>query len=231
LIQHNLHIKRLFGPMLLLLSICLAVACSNEAPPMGARVVNRDSLPVMTTRGVSKLITDSGVVRYKIIAEEWRVYDRTTPPRWEFPKGLFLERYDDKFKVDMRFCADSAWLYNQNFWKLRGHVMLDDKSAQSRLRTEELYWNMQTGELSSNVHTFLKQPQQEIEGNWFRATIRNGHPTQYHVKQSRGFMPMNDGFTTGGGTAQSTNTAQPNDTTSTPQRSAPTSRPKKIDLQ
>lgn len=45
---------------------------------MGARVVNRDSLPVMTTRGVSKLITDSGVVRYKIIAEEWRVYDRTT---------------------------------------------------------------------------------------------------------------------------------------------------------
>lgn len=183
---------------------------------MGARVVNRDSLPVMTTRGVSKLITDSGVVRYKIIAEEWRVYDRTTPPRWEFPKGLFLERYDDKFKVDMRFCADSAWLYNQNFWKLKGHVMLDDKSAQSRLRTEELYWNMQTGELSSNVHTFLKQPQQEIEGNWFRATIRNGHPTQYHVKQSRGFMPMNDGFTTGGGTAQSTNTAQPNDTTSTP---------------
>lgn len=198
---------------------------------MGARVVNRDSLPVMTTRGVSKLITDSGVVRYKIIAEEWRVYDRTTPPRWEFPKGLFLERYDDKFKVDMRFCADSAWLYNQNFWKLRGHVMLDDKSAQSRLRTEELYWNMQTGELSSNVHTFLKQPQQEIEGNWFRATIRNGHPTQYHVKQSRGFMPMNEGFTTGGGTAQSTNTAQPNDTTSTPQRNAPTSRPKKIDLQ
>ena len=183
---------------------------------MGARVVNRDSLPVMTTRGVSKLITDSGVVRYKIIAEEWRVYDRTTPPRWEFPKGLFLERYDDKFKVDMRFCADSAWLYNQNFWKLRGHVMLDDKSAQSRLRTEELYWNMQTGELSSDVHTFLKQPQQEIEGNWFRATIRNGHPTQYHVKQSRGFMPMNDGFTTGGGTAQPTNTAQHNDTTSTP---------------
>lgn len=215
--------------MMLLLSIGFAAACSNEAPPMGARVVNRDSLPVMTTRGVSKLITDSGVVRYKIIAEEWRIYDRTTPTRWEFPKGLFLERYDDKFKVDMRFCADSAWLYNQNFWKLRGHVMLDDKTAQSRLRTQELYWNMQTGELSSNVYTFLKQPQQEIEGNWFRATIRNGHPTQYHVKQSRGFMPMTDASMTSGTTNQP-NTSQQNDTTPTPQRSAPVSHPKKIEL-
>ena len=227
--NNNLHIKRLFGPLVLLTSLGFAVACSNEAPPMGARVVNRDSLPVMTTKGVSKLITDSGVVRYKIIAEEWRVYDRTTPPRWEFPKGLFLERYDDKFKVDMRFCADSAWLYNQNFWKLRGHVMLDDKTAQSRLRTEELYWNMQTGELSSNVHTFLKQPQQEIEGNWFRATIRNGHPTQYHVKQSHGFMPMNDATLTGG-TATQSNASQQNDSTPTPQRNAPVSHPKKIDL-
>lgn len=91
---------------------------------MGARVINRDSLPVMTTRGVSKLITDSGVVRYKIIAEEWRVYDRTTPPRWEFPKGLFLERYDDKFKVDMRFCAERG-----QHWLLR----FDDKGLSQEL--------------------------------------------------------------------------------------------------
>ena len=87
----------------------LPLSCTNDAPPMGNTVTGRDSLPVMTTYGVSKLITDSGVVRYKIITEEWRIYDKTTPPRWEFPKGLFLERYDNKFKVDLRFAADSAW--------------------------------------------------------------------------------------------------------------------------
>ena len=46
-------------------------ACDNGAPPSGSAVRNRDSLPVMVTYGVSKLISDSGVVRYKIISEEW----------------------------------------------------------------------------------------------------------------------------------------------------------------
>lgn len=195
---------------------------------MGNTVTGRDSLPVMTTYGVSKLITDSGVVRYKIITEEWRIYDKTTPPRWEFPKGLFLERYDNKFKVDLRFAADSAWLYNQNVWKLRGNVVIDDKTSQSHLRTQELYWNMQTGEMASNVHTILKQPQQEIEGTWFRATMQNGHPTQYHIRQSRGFMPMGDvagpqqpqpNASDNGGQTQADSTQQP-------KRDAPVSHPK-----
>lgn len=170
----------------------MTISCTNDAPPMGNTVVGRDSLPVMVTRGVSKIITDSGVTRYKIITEEWRIYDKTTPPRWEFQKGLFLERYDDRFKVNLRFSADSAWLYDQKYWKFRGHVLLDDKTSDSKLRTQELYWNMRTGELSSNVYTFLKEPHQEIEGNWFRAVLQNGYPTKYHIKQSRGFMPMGD---------------------------------------
>lgn len=212
----------------LLTMLTVPLSCTNDAPPMGNTVIGRDSLPVMTTYGVSKLITDSGVVRYKIIAEEWRIYDKTTPPRWEFPKGLFLERYDNKFKVNLRFAADSAWLYNQNVWKLRGNVVLDDKTSQSRLRTQELYWNMQTGEMASNVHTTLKQPQQEIEGTWFRATMQNGRPTQYHIRQSRGFMPMGDAA----GPQQPQPNASDNggqtqtDSMQQPKRDAPVSHPK-----
>lgn len=159
---------------------------------MGNTVRQRDSLPVMVTRGVSKLISDSGIIRYKLIAEEWRVYDKTMPPRWEFPKGIFLERYDDKFKVNLHITADSAWLYDQKVWKLRGNIVLDDETAHTHLTTQELYWNMQTGKLSSDVYTHLTEPNQEIEGDWFRATIVNKRVTQYHVRQSRGFMPMGD---------------------------------------
>ena len=83
----------------------MTASCGNEAPPMGGAVNNRDSLPVMVTHGVSKLISDSGFIRYKMIAEEWRVYDKTNPPRWEFPQGIFIERYDDKFKVNLYLTA------------------------------------------------------------------------------------------------------------------------------
>ena len=183
-------------PKLLLTSLLLALiaavtGCGTEAPPMGNAVHNRDSLPVMVNYGVSKLISDSGVIRYKFITEEWRVYDKTTPPRWEFPQGIFLERFDDNFKPNMHVIADSAILYDQKLLRLRGHIYLKDDAAHTIVRTNELYWNLRTGDLSSNVHTRLQQPEQEIEGDWFRARLVGRRLTQYHIKQSKGFMPMN----------------------------------------
>lgn len=205
----------------------LALACTNDAPPMGNTVVGRDSLPVMVTNGVSKLITDSGMMRYKIIAEQWRVYDKTKPPRWEFPKGIFIERFDDNFKVDLYITADSAWLYDQNLWHLRGNIVLNDKSGSSRMTTEDLYWDMQTGLLSSDVYSRLTQPDQEIEGDWFRATLRNGNPTQYHIRQSKGFMPMGDmGTKSSSSTLSPTDTLRQSDSIAVPLHEAPVKRRK-----
>ena len=203
----------------------MTASCGNEAPPMGGAVNNRDSLPVMVTHGVSKLISDSGFIRYKMIAEEWRVYDKTNPPRWEFPQGIFIERYDDKFKVNLYLTADSAWIYDQNLCKLRGHVVLDNREDQTLLTTEELFWDIRSNLFYSNVYTRLTQPEQEIEGNWFRATLRNGRPTQYHVRQSKGFMPMNNSLTERPAPAP-----QPADTAATdtvPRREGPAKRPKR----
>lgn len=197
--------------------------CGSDAPPMAHAVRGRDSLPVMYTRGVTKLISDSGVMRYKIVAEEWAVYDKTTPPRWEFNQGLFLERFDDKFKANMHVTADSAVLYDQKLWKLRGHIVLKDDAAHVVLHTNELYWNMNSGELSSNVYTRLTKPDEEIEGNWFRATVVNRQLTSYHVRQTKGFMPMGN---YGSSTTTTTETTDTIVRDSTARREAPASRPK-----
>ena len=88
--------------------------------------------------------------------------------------------------------------------------------------SNELYWNMRTGALSSDVYTKLIKPNEEIEGNWFRATVVNKQLTSYHVKQTKGFMPMSDN-------AGTTTASQPADTAQTDStnfREAPQSRPK-----
>lgn len=198
-------------------------ACGSDAPPMGAAVRGRDSLPVMVSRGISKLISDSGIIRYKLIAEEWRVYDKTQPPRWEFPKGIFLERYDDKFKINLHITADSAWLYDQKVWRLKGHVVLDDRAAQTHLITEELTWNMNTGAMASDTYTKLTQPMQAIEGNWFRATVINKQITRYYVRQTSGFMPMGDLGSPAAGPA-SADTARKD---TVPLRDGPIARPRR----
>lgn len=175
-------------PILLLWGVAAFVplACGSDAPPMGAAVKNRDSLAVMTTYGVSKLISDSGLIKYRIVAEEWRVFDRTVPPRQEFPKGIFLEQYNENFQPALHITADTAFCYNQNLWELRGRVFIRNHENHTVFRTEELFWNMREHSVYSNKHMHIVTPDREIEGERF---ISNEQMTKYHVWQSSGFMP------------------------------------------
>lgn len=165
----------------------LLAGCGNDAPPMGAAVTDRDSLPVMVTKGVSKLISDSGVVRYKIVAEEWHVFDKTNPPRQVFPKGIFLERYDENFNVDLHITADTAYCYNQNLWELRGRVFIQNEENGTTFSTELLYWNMGEHKLYSDRHMHIVTPDRDLQGNWF---VSNEQMTKYEIRQTKGFMPV-----------------------------------------
>lgn len=172
---------------LLLFAVLSLMGCGNEAPPMGQAVTGRDSLPVMITRGVSKLISDSGVVRYKIVAEEWHVFDKTNPPRQVFPKGIFLERYDDDFRVNLHIVADTAYCYNQNLWELRGRVFIENEENGTTFSTELLYWNMNEHRLYSDRHMHIVTPDRDLQGDWF---VSNEQMTKYEIRQSKGFMPV-----------------------------------------
>ena len=154
---------------------------------MGAAIESRDSLPVMTTFGVSKLISDSGVVRYKIITEEWRVYDKTHPQRQEFPKGLYLERYDNNQRTNLHITADTAYCYDQNLWKMRGRVMINDSEKQLVYKSDELYWDMRKHIFYANAHFIIDEPTRHIEGNWFES---DEQMKKINVKNSSGFMPF-----------------------------------------
>lgn len=154
---------------------------------MGSAVEERDSMPVMVTYGVSKLISDSGVIRYKIIAEEWQVYDKTQPPRQVFPKGIFMVRFDTKFGVNLHITADTAYWYNQSLWELRGRVFIENMENHTTFRTEELFWDMNRHQFYSHKYMHIVEPSQELEGNWF---ISDEQMNVYHVKKTKGFIPM-----------------------------------------
>lgn len=163
------------------------VGCSHDAPPEGAAVKNREQIPVMVSRGVSKMVSDSGINRYKIITEEWAVYDQTDPPRQDFRKGVLILRYDEKMNIDMQITADTAYWYNQNLWELRGRVRLDNEASKTTFRSEQLFWDMQTHEFYSNVWMKVVTPEREVEGSRFRA---NEQMTKYEVYDDKGSVPM-----------------------------------------
>lgn len=172
--------------MALFSAIALLASCGKEATPKSEKIEKRDSMPVLVTHGVSKLISDSGVVRYKIISEEWRVYDKTNPPRQEFMQGVILERFDAKFKVNLFVTADTAICYNNNLWELRGRVFVKNYETATTFRTEELFWNMSEHRFYNKRYMYIRTPDREIESDSFSA---NEQLTKYDVRQSRGFMP------------------------------------------
>ena len=171
------------------MQLCLSAmtSCGSEAPPMGSAVINRDSLPAMVTYGVSKLISDSGIVQYKVVAEEWKVFDRTQPQRQAFQKGIFLERYDKDFKVIMHITADTAYCYNQNLWELRGRVYVHNSENGTIFSSDELFWNMQKHWMHSNKPMHIVTPDRDLRGDRFES---NEQLTRYNVWQTRGDAPV-----------------------------------------
>lgn len=170
--------------MLFLLS-----ACGRKKNPVTDAITNRDSVPVMTTRDVSTYISDSGVVRYKIIADEWRVYDRLDPTRWTFEEGIYLEKFNNDLSIEATIVADTAYYYDQQeLWELRGNVHIENEQDE-QFDTQLLYWNQKTKKVYSDLYIRIRQQKRIITGIGFTS---NQEFTNYTIKQTQGIFPISE---------------------------------------
>ena len=80
----------LFIGLVLLTASYAMVSCSEEREHTAPAIHDRDSVPVMTTYGVNTLISDSGVIKYRIVTERWEINENRKPSRWTFNKGILL---------------------------------------------------------------------------------------------------------------------------------------------
>ena len=170
--------------MLFLLS-----ACSKKKQPMTDAITDRDSVPIMITHDVSTYVSDSGVVRYKIITEEWKVYDRLDPSRWTFEKGIYLEKINNDLSIDATIAADTAYYYDQEeLWELRGNVHIENVQDE-QFDTPLLFWNQKTKRVYSEQSIRIRQQKRIITGIGFTS---NQDFTNYTIKQTQGIFPIKE---------------------------------------
>lgn len=168
--------------------ISLLAACSAEQEHVAEAVTEEDSLAFMTASGVSTLISDSGVIRYKLIAEDWQIHNSTTPATWKFLHGFFMERFDKDMHTDLFVQADTAYLYKQNLWELRGRVIIKNLEG-TLFITEELFWDMNAQKMWNHLPMDIYTPDRELHGTEFRS---NEKMTDYFVMNSAGAFPVSD---------------------------------------
>ena len=144
---------------------------------------------MMVSYGVNTLISDSGVIKYRIISERWEVNTLKNPSRWIFEKGIFMEQYDKTFHVEGYIQADTAWYYDQlKLWELRGRVSIRNVNGLV-FRSEELFWDGIRHEFYSHQFSRLVTPERTLEGTYFRSDEQMMH---YEVSNSVGSFVTDD---------------------------------------
>ena len=167
----------------------IVLSCSENEIKYVAAIENRDSLPLLKSIGVSTLISDSGIVSYKIIAEEWFVYDKKDPAYWSFEKGLFMEKFDKSFKIEAYLNCDTAYYYYDNrLWELRGRVSVRNSRGET-FKTSKLYWDQRAKKIYSDQYMEIKGIDRELSGYDFYS---NEMMTDYEIHSSRAKFPINE---------------------------------------
>lgn len=182
---HSMSITIVLGTIVMLLYFLLWWQKENN----GDAITERDSMAVMQTSGVTTLISDSGVTRYRVNTEEWLVFDRKKPSYWAFEKGVYLEQFDSIFHIEASIKADTAYYYDkERLWKLIGNVDIQNRKGE-RFNTELLYWNEATQKVYSDKFIRIQQPDRIITGHGFDS---NQQMTVYTIHNIEGIFYVDD---------------------------------------
>ena len=203
------------------------LSCTEPVEHTAPAIHEHDSVSVMTSYGVNTLISDSGVIKYRIVTERWDVNTVKDPSRWTFEKGIFMEQFDENFHIAGYISADSAWYYDQKkLWELRGRVSIRNANGLI-FNSEELWWDGIKHEFYSYKFSRVVTPERMLEGTYFRS---DEYMTHYEVSNSEGSFQsedmegdsQNSQQPTASGQQPAANSQQPDTTQQIPARQAAT---------
>jgi len=173
----------------LLLLMALVSACGNGVRLQADAIEDRSATPILDASGVSTLISDSGVTRYRINAEHWQVYDKAEPSYWEFTQGVYLEKFNEALEVEASIQSDYAkYLDGQGLWELKGHVHAKNEEGE-QFDTPQLFWDQNGERIYSDSVITIHRATSTLVGIGFQS---NQTMTEYTILQPTGFFPIED---------------------------------------
>jgi len=175
--------------ILAVVSSFFCLSCSNKDKQFGPAVTSRDSTSVITTRGVDMLISENGIIRYHVVAEEWKIFDKMNPPFYSMESGVMLEILDSLMEVESMIVADTAYyLIDDEIWHLRHNVHAENINNEE-FDTPELYVNNRSNRMYSDSIIHIRQERQIIVGRGFES---NTGLTEYTIRKTEGVFPITE---------------------------------------
>lgn len=172
-----------FGAIVMLF---LCIAC-GEKIDITESLDKGEEIPRLRADEITTIVSDSGIIRYRISTPVWLVYDKKTEPYWLFPRGLHLERFDEHFVTDAKIdCKRAKYYVSRKLWVLNDSVRATNLQG-DKFATQELFWNQTEERIYSDSLIVITQVDKEITGEGFES---NQTMTRYTIRKTKGIIPI-----------------------------------------
>ena len=168
----------------------LALSCENDIQRIQS-LTNSEILPDVSGENIEIIYTDSSRLEMFLRASEIKQYSKEEKPYIEFPKGIYVEFYDDSTNIEAILKADYALYYTDDkLWEARGNVFAHNKEKNEKLNSEELFWDENQKLIYSNSFSRIETEDGTFYGqDGFES---NEKFTKWKLKGSRGTVNIKE---------------------------------------
>lgn len=143
--------------------------------------------PMRIGEDVELYYTEDNQVKVKMMAAV--VYEFENGDR-EFPKGLYLEFFDETGRLESTLRANEAYYFKkENQWRGRGKVEVKNLEKNEQLNTEELFWKPAEEKIFTDKFVTIRQESDVIYGQGLEA---KQDMSDYVIKKPEGVFSVEE---------------------------------------
>ena len=180
-------IRKFIGLILTLLLATFIFSCENEISKIKT-LSSTEVLPSITAEDYEMLFSDSSVIQFKLQTPVFIRHDVDKDPYTEFPKGMKIEKYDNKMNIISSITAEYAKNFDRDDrWEAKNNVVATNLNGDT-LKTEYLIWDTKKQKIYSDQFVKFIRTDKTITGIGFES---NQDFTEYKIKDIKGILYVN----------------------------------------
>ena len=143
-------------------------ACAPNNPEDIKALTSREELPVLSFVEFEGIATDSGILKYRLIAQEIFQFDDTEGGTFiDFPKGLhyFVYNKDEEIETQIK-CNYAIYYQTIELWELKNDVEIINAEG-SVVNSEHIFWDTREKRIYSDEFVKITTKDDIITGYGF----------------------------------------------------------------
>ncbi len=173
--------------MLRYLSIIFILGAFGACTDTGTKEILIYDGPISEAENVEHYYTEHDLVKVKLVAE--LVYEFQNGDK-EFPKGLYLEFYNEFGGLSSTLRANHAYYFKkEDQWRGQGNVEVKNIEKNEQLNSEELFWKPKEQKIFTEKFVTIRMQSDVIYGEGLEA---KQDLSSYKILKPTGTLEVNE---------------------------------------